>query len=86
MESVAALKDPTKVPLNDPDFFLSEYRTMVYEVQQQIDFYHDPYFKKAVSALSQQEMDELESLTDSCCEMMQAFIRQIKEAFAHPHG
>lgn len=86
LESVAALKDPTKAPLDNPDLFLSEYRTMVHEVQQQIDFYHELYFKKAVSALSQQEMDELESLTNSCCEMMQDFVKQLKDVVEHPRG
>ncbi len=79
LESVAALKDPTKGTMADSDMFLSEYRALVQEVRQQIGFYHDPYFQKAVFPLAQPEMDELESLTDSCCEMMQDFVRRVKE-------
>ncbi len=79
LESVAALKDPTKGTMVDSDMFLSEYRVLVQEVRQQIGFYHDPYFQKAVFPLSQSEMDELESLTNSCCEMMQDFVRRVKE-------
>lgn len=86
LESVASLKDPTKAAVGDTDFLLSDYRTMVREVQQQINFYHDSYFKNAVSALSHAEMDELEQLTDSCCEIMQDFIKQLKDAVKHPHG
>ena len=59
---------------------------MIHEIQQQIGFYHDPYFKNAVSALSQAEMDELEQLTDSCCEMMQGFVKQLKGVVEHPCG
>lgn len=86
LESIASLKDPTKAVVGDTDFLLSDYRTMVCEVQQQINFYHDLYFKKAVSALSHAEMDELEQLTDSCCEIMRDFIKQLKDAVKHPHG
>lgn len=86
LESVASLKDPTKPALGGSEFLLSDYRTMVHEIERQIGFYHDPYFKKAVSTLSQTDMDELERLTDSCCEMMQGFIRQIKEGLERPHG
>ena len=86
LESIAELKDPTKCDLKNPDFFLSEYKTMVCHLQQQISFYHEPYYEESNSSLSQPEIDELESLTDYCCEMMQDFIRQIKEIFEHPRG
>ena len=59
---------------------------MVHKIEQQIGSYHDPYFKNAVSALSQTEMDELEQLTDSCCEMMRDFMKRLKEASEHPRG
>ena len=86
MESVALLKDPTKPALDSSEFLLSDYRDMVHKIEQQIGFYHDPYFKNAVSALSQTEMDELERLTDSCCEMMRAFMKRLKEAVEYPRG
>lgn len=86
LESVASLKDPSKVAIDDSDFLLSDYRTMVREIQQQINFYHGSYFKNAVSALSRAEMDELEQLTDSCCEIMRDFIKQLKDAVEHPRG
>ena len=86
LESVAALKDPTKGAMADSDMFLSEYRALVQEVRQQIGFYHDPYFQKAVFPLSQPEIDELESLTDSCCEMMQDFVRLVKEGKWQQHA
>lgn len=86
LESVASLKDPTKVAAVGPGMLLADYRAMVREVQQQIGFFHDPYFKDAVSALSRAEMDELEQLTDSCCEMMQSFVKQLKDATRHPCG
>lgn len=86
LESVASLKDPTKAALDVSGFLLSDYRAMVHEVQQQISFYHDSYFKNAVSALSQVEMEELEQLTDSCCEMMQGFVKQVKGVVEHPRG
>lgn len=86
LESVASLKDPTKAALDGSDFLLSDYRTMVHKVRQQIGFYHDPYFKNAASALSKAEMNELEQLTDSCCEMMRGFMKQLKDAVEHLHG
>lgn len=86
LESVASLKDPTKAALDGPGFLLSDYRTMIQNIGHQINFYHDSYFKDAVSALSQVEMDELESLTDSCCEMMQGFVKQLKDVVEHPCG
>lgn len=86
LESVASLKDPTKAALDGSRRLVSDYRTMVYKVQQQVRSCHDPYFKKTVSALTQSELDELEQLTDSCCELMRDFIGQLKEAFTHPHG
>lgn len=79
LESVAELKDPTKHALGDSVLFFSDYRTMVHEVQRRMDSYREPYFEKAVLSLSQSEIDELQSLTDSCCEMMQDFVRQVKE-------
>ena len=86
LESIATLKDPTKGVMVDSGSFLLEYRAMVQDIQQKIGIYHDPYFKKAVFPLSQPEMDELEKLTDYFCEMIQDFVRQVKEDFAHPCG
>lgn len=79
LESAAELKDPTKHALGDSVLFFSDYRTMVREVQRRMDSYREPYFEKAVLSLSQPEIDELQSLTDSCCEMMQDFVRQVTE-------
>lgn len=79
LESVAELKDPTKHALGDSVLFFSDYRTMVREVQRRMDSYREPYFEKAVLSLSQPEIDELQSLTDCCCEMMQDFVRQVRE-------
>ncbi len=86
MESVAELKDPTKHVLDDSDFFLSEYRGMVYEMRHRIDSYHEPYYEKPILSLSQQEIDELQSLTDACCEMMQNFVKQVKEGNWQQHA
>ena len=79
LESVAELKDPTKHVLGDSVLFFSDYRTMVREVQRRMDSYREPYFEKAVLSLSQPEIDELQNLADCCCEMMQDFVRQVKE-------
>ncbi len=86
LESVASLKDPTKIVEVGPDMLLADYRNMVQEVQQQIGFFHDLYFKDAVSVLSQTEIDELEQLTDSFCEMIQGFMKQLKDLAEPPHG
>ena len=89
LESVASLKDPTKVTLgslNDPDLLLSDYRSMVHEMQRRMDSYCEPYYEEAVRSLSQSEIDELQSLADSCCEMMQNFIRQVKEGKWQQHA
>lgn len=86
LESVASLKDPTKIVEVGPDMLLADYRAMVQEVQQQIGFFHNLYFKDAVSALSQAEMDELEQLTGFCCEMIQDFMKQLKDSAEPPRG
>ena len=79
LESVAELKDPTKRVTADPEVFLSDYHAMVYNIQRQIRSYHDPYSVENISSLSQSDIDTLQSLTDSCCEMMQDFVRQVRE-------
>ena len=86
LESVASLKDPTKVAVLNSDMFLSNYRDMAHELRKELDFYRNTYFKETAFALSQSELDELEQLTDSCCEMMQSFMKQLKDAVPHPHG
>ena len=79
LESIAELKDPTKHVLADSELFFSDYRAMIREVQRRMDSYHEPYYEDAISSLSQSEIAELESLADSCCEMMQDFVKQVKE-------
>ena len=79
LESVAELKDPTKEPMKGAEMFLAEYRSMVDGVRRQISFYHNPYNAQDISTLSQQEIDELQHLTDSCCEMLHDFVRQVTE-------
>ena len=86
LECVASLKDPTKAAVDGSGFLFLDYRAMVHKIEQQIGFYHDSYFKNAGSALSTTEMDELERLTDSCCEMMRNFMNRLKETAEHPRG
>ena len=85
LEIVAELKDPTKPVSDNFHFFLSDYRTMIHEMRQRINSYCEPYYESPILSLSQSEMDELQSLTDSCCKMMQNFVRQIKEGKLQPH-
>lgn len=85
LEIVAALKDPTKRALVTPDLFLSDYKAMVCGVQQRIDSYQVPHYERAILSLSQSEIEELQSLTDSCGEMMRNFVRQVKEGKWQPH-
>ena len=86
LEIVAELKDPTKKVFESPGLFLSEYRSMIYKMQQQIDSYCEPYYEESVCSLSSSEIDELQGLTDSCCMMMQNFIRQVKEGKWQQHA
>lgn len=79
LESVAELKDPTKHVPADPELFFSDYRAMMCEVRRRMDSYRQPYYEDAISSLSQPEIVELEDLADSCCEMMQDFVRKVKE-------
>ena len=79
LESVAELKDPTKRVLADSELLLSDFRAMIQEVQRRMASYRQPYYEDAISSLSQPEIAELENLADSSCEMMQDFIRQVKE-------
>ena len=50
-----------------------------------MDSYHEPYYEDAISSLSQSEIAELESLADSCCEMLQDFVKQVKEGKWQQH-
>jgi len=84
LEGIAAMKDPTKKVVVGPDMLLSDYRAMVREVEKRMSVYREPYYEQALRALSQPEVDELQSLTDSCCEMMQNFVRQMKEGLCTP--
>jgi len=86
LESVAALKDPTKGAAGTPGQFISEYRAIINQVQQRIGTYREPYYEGDFSSLSQSEIDEMQRLTDSCCEMMQRFIREIKEGKWQPRA
>ena len=52
---------------------------MIREVQRRMDSYRQLHYEDAISSLSQPEIAELESLADSCCEMMQDFVKQVKE-------
>lgn len=79
LESVAELKDPTKHAIGDSELFFSDYRAVVREVKRRMASYREPYFEKTVLSLSQPEIDELQSLTDSCCEMLQDFVKQARE-------
>ena len=85
LESVAELKDPTKHVLADSELLLSDYRAMIREVQRRMDSYRQLHYEDAISSLSQPEIAELESLADSCCEMMQDFVKQVKEGKWQQH-
>jgi len=84
LEDVAAMKDPTKKAAGVSGLILSEYRTMVCEIERRINVYLKPYYEQAVLSLSQSEIDELQSLTDSCCEMMQNFVQQMRVGLCAP--
>lgn len=80
LESVASLKDPTRIrAMDSSEGFVSDYAAMASDVQRRIDNYHESYFEEAVRALSPAQMDELQRLTDSCCEMLRSFVRQVRE-------
>ena len=85
LEIVAELKNPIRDTSDGSDFFLSEYRAMVCGIQRRMSSYCEPYYESSIRSLSQSEMDELQSLTDSCCEMIQDFVRQVKEGKWQPH-
>ena len=89
LEFVAYLKDPTRdstrIASQNSNSFLADYRTMLHEMQRKIDSFCKPYDEKPIPSLSQSEKDDLQSLTDSCCEMMQSFLRQIKEGEWQQH-
>ena len=86
LESIANLKDPTKDVCAITGAFFSEYRAMVNNIQRQISSYHEPCYDRDISGLSQPEIDELQRLTDSCCEMMQDFVKQVKEGKWRQHA
>lgn len=82
LEDVAALKDPTKKAAGGSGLMLPKYRAMVCEIQKRMSFYHELYCEQAALTLS--EIDELQSLTDFCCEMMRNFVRKIQECVCAP--
>ena len=86
LEDIAALKDPTRKALGDSYLLLSGYRALAQNIQERMDCYCEPYYESTVRSLSPSEIDELQNLTDSCCERMQDFVRQVKESKWQQHA
>lgn len=77
-ESVAALKDPNNDCSCTPDMFLAEYSDFVGKFNREIQWYNDPQYEAACSALSPEQVEYLRQLTDSVCTAVESLYQQIE--------
>lgn len=83
LESVADLKDPTKHCRQSPETFVSEYAAFMESVQQGVESFRLPNYGKVFPALSQEQLNTLIGLTDSCRKAMEDYLSFVKEARAN---
>ena len=83
LESVADLKDPTKDCRQSPETFVSEYTAFMERVQQGVESFRLPNYREVLPALSQEQLNTLMGLTDSCCKAMEDYLNFVKETCAN---
>lgn len=79
-EIIADLKDPDKDCSGTPDSFLQEYDAFVRKFHREIDWYSDPYYDTVYPFLTDRQLADLRSLTDSVISSAEELYRKVKTA------
>ena len=79
MESVADLKDPTKDCRQSPEAFVLEYSAFIERVQQGVESFRLPNYEEVLPGLSQEQLNTLMGLTDSCCKTLEDYLSFVRE-------
>ena len=83
LESITELKDPTKSCKQSPEAFVLEYSAFIESVQRGVESFHLPNYEEVLPGLSQEQLNTLMGLTDSCCKTLEDYLSFVKEACAN---
>ena len=83
LESVADLKDPTKDCRQSPEAFILEYSAFIERVQRGVESFRLPNYLEVLPTLSQEQLNTLMGLTDSCCKILEDYLSFVKETCAN---
>jgi len=83
LESVADLKDPTKDCRQSPEAFILEYSAFIERVQRGMESFRLPNYEEVLPDLSQEQLNTLIGLTDSCRKTLEDYLSFVKEARAN---
>ena len=78
LESVANLKDPTKDCRQSPEAVVLEYSAFIERFQRGMESFHLPNYEEVLHALSQEQLQTLISLTDSCRKTLEDYLSFVK--------
>ena len=79
LESIAELKDPTKDCRQSPEAFVLEYSALIERVQRGVESFRLPNYEEVLPSLSQEQLNTLMGLTDSCCKTLEGYLNFVKE-------
>lgn len=79
-EIIADLKDPDKDCSGTPDSFLQEYDAFVRKFHREIGWYNDPYYDTVYPFLTDGQLTDLRSLTDSIISSVEELFQKVKTA------
>lgn len=79
-EIIADLKDPDKDCSGTPESFLQEYDAFVRKFHREIDWYNDPYYDTVYPFLTDGQLTDLRSLTDSIISSVEELFQKVKTA------
>ena len=80
LESIAELKDPTKSCKQSPEAFVLEYSAFIERVQRGVESFRLPNYEEVLPSLSQEQLNTLMGLTDSCRKTLEDYLSFVKEA------
>ena len=80
LESIAELKDPTKDCRQSPEAFVLEYSAFIERVQRGVESFRLPNYEEVLPSLSQEQLNTLMGLTDSCRKTLEDYLSFVKEA------
>ena len=79
MESIAELKDPTKSCKQSPEAFVLEYSAFIEKIRQGVESFRLPNYEEVLPDLSQEQLNTLMGLTDSCRKTLEDYLSSVKE-------